>query len=854
MSEHCGHCKKVKLTIPGLRRHITQSPTCCRALSAQVTRRLDAMGTDNPVVEWDPSSNSRGSDLHADEEYAVPEVNDMAVNPNMAQEDIEAGGLLKKPWVGNYPDGVASIVGKGKTMFETLLLETNRAAGVSNFTPFEDREEWELASWLVSSGLSQEAIEEYLTLPITCGHTQPSFKNKYTFLKKLDQLPAGPEWTCDEWDIIGEVLNENGDKKTKPVELWCRNPVECIRELLGNPKFKEHLHYAPKKLFWDANGTDHIYSEMWTGDWWWDTQGVLPSGATIAPVILSSDKTQLSRFSGDKQAWPVYMSIGNLSKDIPVTKLECFPKGKRCSLEGYRLFHECMRAILEPLIAAGKEGIDILCADGKIRHVHPILAAYVADHPEQCLIAACQENFCPKCTVHATHLGDPLSSVMKEHDFVWEIIKVRAGGDKKEEFKELGLRLIDPFWWHLPHCDIFLCITPNLLHQLHKGVFKDHTVSWTTDCLEGGADELDRHFKAMPSHPALQHFKKGILLVTQWTGTEYKHMEKVFVGAILGTCSAEVARAVQAVLDFIFYAHFEAHSDHSLAHLEAAWAAFHQYKYVFKEEKVCEDFNVPKLHSAGRYATSIRKLGTTDGYNTEASERLHIDYVKRSYAASNKRTYIKQMTIWLNHQEAVSHFRSFLNYAEPLVASSPIPSYAPEDDGDIEMAYGSDEEVDKPPPYIVAKTPGLPEHIEKPNPTRYGPICASRLSLCSVQANECLPPPMRQVSQQYIKDTVRAVLAQPSRPMLPGSPAHFDMVLAHEIPAFEDPNNPLHGLTIARVRAIFRLPEAYGPHFKHPVAYVEWFTPFRQPDPETGMFKVSYSTQMHRRNASIIRT
>ena len=44
----------------------------------------------------------------------------------------------------------------------------------------------------------------------------------------------------------------------------------------------------------------------------------------------------------------------------------------------------------------------------------------------------------------------------------------------------------------------------------------------------------------------------------------------------------------------------------------------------------------------------------------------------------------------------------------------------------------------------------------------------------------------------------------------------------------------------------------YGPQFKHPVAYVEWFTPFRQPDPETGMFKVSHSTRAHRRCASII--
>ena len=45
-------------------------------------------------------------------------------------------------------------------------------------------------------------------------------------------------------------------------------------------------------------------------------KGILPAGVTIAPVILSSDKTQLSRFSGDKQAWPVYLTLGNIPKEL----------------------------------------------------------------------------------------------------------------------------------------------------------------------------------------------------------------------------------------------------------------------------------------------------------------------------------------------------------------------------------------------------------------------------------------------------------------------------------------------------------------------------------------------------------
>ena len=47
------------------------------------------------------------------------------------------------------------------------------------------------------------------------------------------------------------------------------------------------------------------------------------------------------------------------------------------------------------------------------------------------------------------------------------------------------------------------------------------------------------------------------------------------------------------------------------------------------------------------YMEAIRSHGTADGYNTEASERLHTDYAKECYRASNKKDYIKQMTVWL---------------------------------------------------------------------------------------------------------------------------------------------------------------------------------------------------------------
>ncbi|EJD46432.1 hypothetical protein AURDEDRAFT_36110, partial [Auricularia subglabra TFB-10046 SS5] len=147
-------------------------------------------------------------------------------------------------------------------------------------------------------------------------------------------------------------------------------------------------------------------------------QKALPPGASPLFIIIGSDKTQLTNFSGEHSAYPVYMSIGNIDKNVrtqpskrafrlvaflPTLKPDegAMSEAKARSLR-HRLFHKAMELVFEPLFAAAKDGIQLADSEGNVRLCFPVLASYVADYPEQCLVTGVRYGqTCPKCHVTA---------------------------------------------------------------------------------------------------------------------------------------------------------------------------------------------------------------------------------------------------------------------------------------------------------------------------------------------------------------------------------------------------------------------------------------------------------------------
>ena len=114
----------------------------------------------------------------------------------------------------------------------------------------------------------------------------------------------------------------------------------------------------------------------------------------------------------------------------------------------------------------------------------------------------------------------------------------------------------------------------------------------------------------------------------------------------------------RALLDFIYLAQYPTHDDTTLKYMTDALELFHKHKDVLVELGIREHMNIPKLHSLLHYIDSIKNLGTTDNYNTEMFERLHIDCAKKAWRATNHRNERPQMVKWLERREKVAMFET----------------------------------------------------------------------------------------------------------------------------------------------------------------------------------------------------
>lgn len=185
-------------------------------------------------------------------------------------------------------------------------------------------------------------------------------------------------------------------------------------------------------------------------------------------------------------------------------------------------------------------------------------------------------------------------------------------------------------------------------------------------------------------------------------------MAKSFVGVLAGLLPPRAMHAIRVLIDFLYYATYHSHTDMTLKSMEDALDEFHANKSIFIDEGIRTHFNFVKLHMLVHYVYMIKLLGTMDGYNTEATERWHIDLAKNLYHATNKKDYIRQMIEGLQRKEQMLHFDSYIQWQakEDVEFAKYIVSDGSDTTDDLEAKDD-----------VVAATT---EKIERTQRTKYG--------------------------------------------------------------------------------------------------------------------------------------
>ncbi|KAI5852013.1 hypothetical protein BZA05DRAFT_445175 [Tricharina praecox] len=364
---------------------------------------------------------------------------------------------------------------------------------------------------MIAGKLSTKTIDKMLKESVGIkDETKASLKSNYHLRQMLDRMEDGlGASSCRESQLDNMVWNAQHTKE--PIEFWHRDIIECGKWLLQQRAYTQYLSYAPEKRFEDDG--NRVYSEMYTADWWWERQSSLDAGDTMVPMIFVSDVTHLTNFSGDKKAWTVYMTIGNLPATVRmapsqhgillVALLPIPVKMRDVRIAEYNTQKEYNRMIqqhilhhvLRPLIDANRHMSCAQCADGYFRHSVASPAAWIADYPEHRDLHNISNGYCyyntdtrasREClTCHNVHHGP---------NVLWDL---------------------DCVVNHLPK--------PDLLHTMQPGMLK-HLLGWLQDFLKQHKrlELFNIIWLSVPPYLDMAQPQKAYEEVSNWQGKEIK--------------------------------------------------------------------------------------------------------------------------------------------------------------------------------------------------------------------------------------------------------------------------------------------------------------------------------------------
>ncbi|KAF8259080.1 hypothetical protein EI94DRAFT_1774021 [Lactarius quietus] len=450
-------------------------------------------------------------------------------------------------------------------------------------------------------------------------------------------------------------------------ELNACNVLDVIQDQLATIAFKDQFDSTPYQEF-NSNG-DRIWSNLMSGHW--------------AFKQAVCDKTTVSAATGHQEYHPVYVSVRNLSNTarqargngvLPVAFLP-IPKASRSQRKRpeyhrfcWQLFHKCLKVVFEPLRKYMTSPTVVKCPDGLFRRAIFGLGPYIADYPEQVWVMGIfNSNYKPfqRCNAMPENLdgmGHPRRRL--KTDYLIKKFDARMLWDAFGIYED-----VVPFTYNFPHADIHKLISPDLLHQVIKGIFKDHLVAWVGVYLErihGKALSYKVSYNLLlrigivPQFPGLQRFPDGCNFL-QWTGDDSKVLMKVYLGALAGYLPSAIVHCILTFMDACYIARWNATS-----------SPYHELRDIFLTTGTLKMVSLPCQHALSHYHFSIQLFGSPNGLCSSITESKHRVSVKDNWYRSNHNNVLPQMTKSLLRWEklaALHHYFTSLGMLKGTTAA-----------------------------------------------------------------------------------------------------------------------------------------------------------------------------------------
>ena len=162
MKHHCPYCFTDTESRRGLHSHMMQKKPCREKMEADACISESASETANKQNNSNsPSQHANETDKNSpnyyDMDFEVTPPAGSSSSPNHHDDDdadADASDDNQTRWIEEFPYPAGVPIGEGVSCFEEWRRNQNNK-NEPPWSPFESQEEWELARWIITSGISK---------------------------------------------------------------------------------------------------------------------------------------------------------------------------------------------------------------------------------------------------------------------------------------------------------------------------------------------------------------------------------------------------------------------------------------------------------------------------------------------------------------------------------------------------------------------------------------------------------------------------------------------------------------------------------------------------------------------------